>query len=901
MKILTMIKERFSSFRSLLFIGASFSLINAIIGLGIGLSTIKPNKLEKINGKSSFVLAIAPPRNTNFIKYVASQEFVSKFTAPLISPAPSAKLYEILQLPKMSYDGIEFHDDPTARGSIFSIFTTDNNAGFVTTGRSYPTVWKSIFPGSIEIRVSVGSTGRNVSGFSYLDNLSGVVLKTRSDNHWWTWQRTKPNGEIVTEEEVVKPSDFAQTWKYILDLTTTSELLQPSLEIGLNNSDICNVQQEDYIQKNNSPLDNPFGLFEFEKKEHIAEAREISEEEETKIRKQIEDHDKLLEEVAPACKDFFLELNDDFASNYNLDNPNSVEELKERINKAGIIYNNERNTLLFRFTVKKSDAYSLWLDANLHYGPQYLPSNKKFIDSVGGIDKYGLDKKSTIGNGSHLLKSLELGQLGYAELTPNPDFWLAKTVLTGNVKIIFNNNPVTINSLFEDGKIATTRLTNRELNLFYNKPEYRRFLKKQTGYGTFSLTLNLSKERNSPLLDDDLRRALYYVIDREQALKIANWDSSFPVTTFTAFGQTAGRLSYQASIEIFQDAAVYNSEAPATVGGKNIPVRTVPTTIQQSKSKELESFRRVDKSFLPDVAKFYLDRYKKNHPNTKKVSLDFVYDTAAVESKGMYILLDSLTRKYFGDYLEIVEKPVPNNFYESLRTTGKFDLTTYTVEPSGSGNLNYIKNFFWEDGLIKTEEIQKRTGFKQNISGEFTFQKWFAILKEKGLENETRDRLGIDDTLWEFIKFLTYPQKSDDDSYNEVGYEGTSEDDKIRLVHWKRRISRIENLSLTKEELNKFDFDYYNDNSDLISIDKSKIENLEINDQTVINQLSLAFELIIREAVPVIPIMEVDTYWIATRLVGTQNFNHNNPIFFAYLCSDKPLEILPGCSTIAEG
>ncbi|SYV91592.1 ABC-type oligopeptide transport system, periplasmic component, partial [Mesomycoplasma hyorhinis] len=59
-------------------------------------------------------------------------------------------------------------------------------------------------------------------------------------------------------------------------------------------------------------------------------------------------------------------------------------------------------------------------------------------------------------------------------------------------------------------------------------------MEKSQGYGTIALQFNLdhSKRGNSYLQDPDLRKAIYYAINREAMLKLSQLDSSFGVTTW---------------------------------------------------------------------------------------------------------------------------------------------------------------------------------------------------------------------------------------------------------------------------------------------------------------------------------------------------------------------------------
>ena len=736
-----------------------FSLLILIISISLGIASIKKKEFPNIPGKSSFALAIAAPRNANFVKYIGSLQIASTFTTSLFVPPPPTKLYEALQLPKLTLHSIEAVNNINEDGSIVDIFSAEGFSGIIPGSRNFTKFWNYAYPGMADF--SRTAAGKNISGALYAKDLSGVLIMVRNNAKWWSWKQTV-NGETKTVSDPVRARDFAQTLKYILNLSVGSEWLVQVLDWELKNTDSCNVEQEEYIKTSSDglALANPFGYFWSEEKEMLAEARMKGEAAYNLMKEKIQHVNDLAEQYTPACRSLFLDLPAERINEYDLTNPDQTSELQKLVDDAGLVFSDEKNFLYYKFGTRKTDIADLITSTRFSDYVHFFPSNKKFIDHIGGINKYGLGKDTIIGNGTHRLDKIVFGNLGFAYLTPDSSYWDYKNMLTGNVKLIFNQEPYALDALFKDNKIAKTRVTRKTLKVFYNSKEYRPYLRKLIGYGTFSFALNISDTGEKPLDDPDLRRALYYIINRDQARKIANWDSTYPVTTFTAFKQSGGLTSYRAAIEIYQDNEVVNTEAPAALGGKNIPLRTVTYLEQSTKANELESLPKKDKSFLPEVAKFYLDRYKRNHPDQSHVELTFLYDTSAIHTERMYILLDSLVRKYFGDYIILVSKGVPSNFYLSLRTTGKFDITPLTVEPaSGSGLMSYFKYFFWTDGLSNEVGERKLSGYKTNISGQFTFKNWFDSLSPTE-EQDIRQRLNISESVWEYIKFMTRPIRS---------------------------------------------------------------------------------------------------------------------------------------------
>ncbi|QIN42142.1 ABC transporter substrate-binding protein [Mycoplasma capricolum subsp. capripneumoniae] len=510
-----------------------------------------------------------------------------------------------------------------------------------------------------------------------------------------------------------------------------------------------------------------------------------------------------------------------------------------------------------------------------------FPINRKFVELNGGINDFGLTKERFLTTGAFNLDEVVLGPQGYLLLSKNPNYYSAPKTISNKIKIFFSSNPNINAALYDDKYIAATRIPAISQLAYWTNEEYRKYMKKTAGFGTIALAFNLDQERYETLdknsdsgyvYDSDLRNAIYYAINRDEMLNIVGWNSSYPVITWTAFGQ--GSSSFGDAIEIAFD----HDEMYTKVDDKKpIPVQNYKHIDHLSKSYNFEHVDRTDKGFDLNIAKKYLDLFKQKHPNVKSLTLKYISNSTD-EQQNAGIALQDFMRKAFNGFINIEIKSLPENVYEYARTKGEFDLLYRNFDAFGSDAYSYIRVFFRTDGI--DSKNAKTTGFRNNPSGSFTYEKYFSEIgykldqsgkviideKHKTEAEKLRKRLRINQKLWDKVLELSFRKVKYKNNKNEV---------------------KTETLSEYIERVNSFFANQFTD-------DEIKERWTEQSSFGIIG----ALEKIIRNAAPIVPLMEVDTYWEISRVNGTNNlFTYS--LQFAYDTAFPPSPKLP--TDIKEG
>lgn len=495
-----------------------------------------------------------------------------------------------------------------------------------------------------------------------------------------------------------------------------------------------------------------------------------------------------------------------------------------------------------------------------------IPINRKFVELNGGIADFGLDKNKFLTNGAFNIEDIELGPQGYVILNKNVQYYSSDKTSSNKIKILFSSDPNLNATLYDDKFIASTRIPAVQQLNYWVDPEKRKYMRKSAGFGTIALAFNLDKETNSksPLQDSNLRNAIYYAINRNEMLNIVGWNSSYPVITWTAFGQ--GASAFGDPIEIAFDHEVMKTK----INDKEFPIQNYTHLDHLSKNYNFEHVDRTDKAFDLEIARGYLELFKKSNPDIKKVDLKYISNSSD-EQQHAGIALQDFMAKAFGDFVNIEIKSLPENVYEDFRTKGEYDILYKNFDAFGTDAYSYVRVFF------KTDEIdtknQKNTGFRNNPAGSWVYANYFEELGYKIDENgiitssnnlkadETRKRLRIDLKVWNKILELVFKGK--------------------KVYDKELKAERIENDNEFSERYLRF----FSNNFTQTEIKEGWTEQ---NAFAII----AALEKIVRDGAPVIPLMEVDTFWEISRVNGTDSlFTYS--LQFAYDTIKPPKPNLP--------
>ncbi|WP_246005065.1 ABC transporter substrate-binding protein [Mycoplasma marinum] len=751
--------------------------------------------------KYDFGLAVPTINSLNYIKYDGPTSTVaSSLMDGLFSHGPSGDLKSQLRLDPLSVE--LYHVD-------------DGDGSVVSSSQSYEISDSGYTSSSVFL-------GKNSKSFIIIVNGQGLILdmffrlngksKWRSGDKKWDEKNAR----------VVQGSDYVDSAKAILNLKNGSQKIAKIRNLNIRGvNDVYNAQYE-YYKKNKKIYPSPFD-------------------------------GKLRKDGTIGKSDFKLGVS------------SGMKSLKNEI-----VYNSKETSLDFVKSLvpeNERDAKGEWANSIVHYSfaqpidintaigeferPGFLPINKKFIEDHGGIMHFGDSAKNFIWNGPFDINSLILGQRGSLTLKKSEKYFDEKHVIPNKIKLYFQEDEVIKGTLFDDGKISRTKVPSIYQMKFWSDLKKRRYMKKKSGYGTIALSLNLDKSTNSnsPLQDENLRKAISYAINREQMLRYAGWQTSFPVVKWTSFNSAKDTKSRNVEThwDVYKNSHnIWEGEVYKAGNGKKFPIENIDWQGHLSGTHMFEHSNRVDSGYDPETAKYYIDQYKKAHPNQKQVTLKFV-DPSTPETRKIFIGLSNFFRRQFGDYVKLEEKSLPQNVFVQQQLTGNFDIIygNYDKYDTTSGSA-YIKRFLLPDGINK--EQFKTTGFRNNPAGSWTYTTFKNKRKKQKTWDMLKDQLEISSKVWDKINELipnAIPKNQD-------------ERQKI--------MDKFENFFIG--------------------------EGGNFSDSFVAQTLA-GFEKLIRESVPIIPLMEVDKEWDISRLMGA-SFGKSMSLKFAYDVDNKPRPNLPG-------
>ncbi|QJB71252.1 ABC transporter substrate-binding protein [Mycoplasma sp. 1654_15] len=833
------------------------------------------------NKKASFGIAIPPVNSLNYVKSNASFKIMPSLVEGLVKTAPAANtaIGNILKLPTITFD-IYSSSVPEVLGSKL----LRNKSAISSQGRSYPVANFGVTTG---VLAPSGQDSPSFIGVLNSENKYVTVLShlNKGASKW-------SNGDEV------KAQDFIDNILYILDTNTASTRLNELLNMDIKNVRAMRDIQNDYLKRFTTSYKNPFGRRSFikdvegkiveDQSQPIFQSQNKGDEELVKKMQEIARSIGLYtgrifnefsnEEIRTILKDN-KSLNPSFSANSSSISflNEKGEEIRKSLTKNPFLdplQEFEGAELTPKFKNFAADEYDLRIEFEDSAPKSFidlfnkvisssllLPINRKYVEyDLKNIDDLGSDLSKFLWNGPFDIKDLKLGPQGNMLLTKRSSYYSADKTVPDQVKVFFADQPELLSNLFSDGYIAFSQISPVFQKKFWSELSSRRFMEKSQGYGTIALQYNLdhSKKGNSYLQDADLRKAIYYAIDRESMLKLSQLDSSFGVTTWTAFGQA--KTERGINLETFFDGQTFKSEYVEDGKEKEFPLQSLPFIDHLAKSYNFENVSRKDPSYDIKTANFYLNRFKSKHPNLKGIKLEFIYSGAG--QTGIAIGIQDQINRAFNKFINVDIVALPENIYKQRIISGDFDLTTQNFDTFGSTAQGYITAFFTADEI--NPEDNKFNGLVYNPSSSFTYQNWWNSMT-KQQQDEVVTRLGIKG------KFLS--------KFKELITRRVEIDPQTKQVKTKKLVEKIEGNKLIYAKDIKGNIietpvfaessTDYNErvNAFFNGVFTAK-EKSEGWNSIEVFKLIAVFEKILRESAPIVPLMEVDTYWKISRLRG---------------------------------
>ncbi|PAF55209.1 hypothetical protein [Mycoplasmopsis agassizii] len=806
---------------------------NTGLSYDLGLSTIPLNNLNYIKNKSTFI--ITPTFIEGFIKNGPTEEVKNA-----IGGMPKLNI----GVERVDVKNLDQYKHPTAAGTTFGNSFYPYDTFGMTTGVAEPTAEN-------QSAIAIQIAGNNI-----------LSMKLRANNGQSTWATYKP--DAPGNKDSVTPQDFIDSAQYILDINSGSQYLTDFLNLNIKNAQKVVDAQNAYVKKHKVPYSDPFN------RKKVVDGKQVEREniyETPEWESQVEGDEKEVEAIKQAVLGLGIYTGDFGPIDIDSIKPDEVLKPTNRYADPRQTWvldaNNEVTGTLalyaqtkwqIRYEFEPTDPPSFFSFNNSLTNNYMKPVNRKFIESIGGIHFFGVSRETFIWNGAFDPSEMLLGEGGFIMLTKRDSYYSSAKTMLNRIKIFFQTQQTVKAALFEDGLIAQTNIPTTYIYRFWADPAKRTLMHKKNGFGTIGLQLNLDHNTNrvKALLDSDFRNALYFAIDRNDVLRLVGLDTSFPVVTWTAFGQA--KTSDGIAVEQwFENTDVKMKD------DKSYPLQSFTYQDHLAKSYTFENVDRSDNNFSLETARYYMDLYKKRNPNVSKVTMQYVHDSSEQHIKAGVAFQD-LINKAFGGFVEIEIKGYPANVYEQFRAEGKFDLAYTNFDYFGTEYDSYIKTFIFPDGI--NLEDQKTIGFRQNAAGSWTYQNYFFDLENYpggSIEEETRKRLDISEKHWNKIKELSVHQLIKDADGNNI----------------------FETDEQFKDRVNSF-FAYQ-------FTDAEKAEGWTEKENFA---LAASYEKIIKDAAPVIPLMEIDTEWEVSRIGGVSN-TYTYSLQFAYDFNFPPVPGLP--------
>ena len=813
--------------------------------------------------KKSYDIGFAVPEigTLNYIKYKSSVDIASSLVESMFKAGPvkGKPLDNYLQLPSPSFNAY-----PKELLSFSLVGKDLSDYNFQT--------------GTLKRNKGRGRDTRDISHPAIFQVLDDFTINTTDKyganlNGASKWS----NGEYL------KASDFIDGLVAILDLNTGSQRLNDVLDLNIKNAREFVDAQLAYAKKFNVIYKNPFG-YEYVKppvglSNEALKAWTYWKQTNGDFKLQLNNNSEERKYVAEIQK--YAKTLGIFGDKYS-SHPHEklmwIKDEKDSSNKPIDTIDVFKNQKSFNIPNQHEKMYPFQLDFQAFENMTesdfifnglaknsklLMPINKNFIDTHGGIEQFGKDEAHFISEGPFKIDNVKFGSNGHIKLVKNYNYPFANEIIPRSVKLFFQSDPNVQAALFEDGYISETTINSIYTRKLFAQQQYRKLLTKIGGFGMTGFIFNLDKNtnKNKALLDPNFRKALLFSVDRREMIKISGYDASVPSYSIL---EPHGPLNYFTAPDRGVTLGMtMNGEKVQYTDSQSGPIMSTSTQEAKGIMQLFANPDQTDKLRNVELAKHFMNEFKKEHPNTHGVTIKFVHDSSPMMVQ-MALAFKSELKDIFGDFVNLDIKGYPRSIYDTFVSQGNFDMTWKNMDYLAHGSIgNSINAFFFPDGINKNE--MKSTGFVSNPTGSWTFKTAFDYYEQKGTTNEVKRRLGISDVLWGKIKELS---TLDEKILNTKGV--------------------TEAITAKKQQIISF----FN-----VITDKNDVDNYDPNFDTSIEviKLVMAANKIAMDQGIVIPIFRVDIMINVNRLPMVPYSTRGAPGYsYVYDLLRKPKNDLPG-------
>ncbi|MGM0219549.1 peptide ABC transporter substrate-binding protein [Enterococcus sp. AZ126] len=155
--------------------------------------------------------------------------------------------------------------------------------------------------------------------------------------------------------------------------------------------------------------------------------------------------------------------------------------------------------------------------------PTFFPQNQKFVEKMG--TNYGTASENVIYNGPFTVENWKQTDLSW-DLKKNEKYWGHSDVKSDNIHYEVVKEASTALNLFEDGQLDIATVTGELAKQNQNNPDYHSYPTATMNY----IRLNQKrKDKDTPLKNENLRKALALGIDKENLVNNIIADGSKPL------------------------------------------------------------------------------------------------------------------------------------------------------------------------------------------------------------------------------------------------------------------------------------------------------------------------------------------------------------------------------------
>lgn len=851
-------------------IGSTAAAITAgaVSGIAIAVSNAEKNKKEY-----DFGIVVAPVNSLNYVKYAPARDIVGATIPPLITGRPSHESKSSSYIMKESMIYWQ-RTDLLGQGSVTDYNEASNAASHSFDSYYMKNYFNPVLNKKSNIRVSGDKTSKaGIHGFM------GFIDK---DMRWNDGAR-------------VSASSFIDYIDLILDLNTYSTLIEEVENFGISGATNFIDAQKDYYKKFKTLYKKPRGvhskdvdgktIISFPSQEpgdsaYVEKIKEAygnigiyGDEYSSRPYKTFKRSIKLLEGLTKSKYDGSEDTMEDFVNVEREIFKNSFKGFNDK--QKTELSNDSMLFVQFQKTATTSEGMSRLTESSL-----LMPVNMDVINKIG-IERLGMKCNEMPYVGAYRFDAGALGANGYLSIEKNPNFPYKDDVFTNHIKFYFSTNENVNYAMYQDGYIGSTPITPMKVSELFSDLVERENIKKPFATATEGFAFNLDKTsrdvkpENDPIQYASFRKAMFYAINREQILKIAQQDSSLVKSNFTSLLGTIDQTgNYMSSIITLDERGVQPVTGFTPSGLSNLysDGPTVNAYIQPLSNDQtetltkqydlqsrysidalFESADRFDKVTNIALARKFFDKFKKEW----KTKTGSEFNTYAVkylypsEAKGesIGISLNNQMKNAFSGAITIDMKGYSSQIFDDFKMQGKFDITYGELAGSKftSDNTNPV---LFIRKLLMRDNVEDGDTFLNNPTGGWVFDDILArIYPGSAEETDLISRLHIHPSDLKVIRALLKFTPYEESLKTSIGASRAE----------KERIERIRAFIKNNEYLQNG----VNQTHEILSVFPTY--SLMAKRANMIAQ----FDKLVLEDSPVIPVTIAGQGWQANRMFGS--------------------------------